>query len=110
MYLFFETCSVECELKALKAQVLEFEYKIAAELAPKHNEKAREEVKPDTQQQQPGKVIEAPLSSQSQSTDDKKSMVAKPAPNYRESLSSVMTIGGCGLTSPGGFRAAGPKL
>lgn len=57
--------------------------KIAAELAPKHDEKDGEEVKPDTQQQQPGKVIEAPPSSQSQSTDSKKSMVAEPIEIYR---------------------------
>lgn len=56
---------------------------IAAELAPKHDEKDGEEVKPDTQQQQPAKVIEAPPSSQSQSTDDEKSMVAEPATPYR---------------------------
>lgn len=55
---------------------------IAAELAPKHDEKDGEEVKPDPQQQQPGKVIEAPPSSQSQTADDKKSMVAEPIIKY----------------------------
>lgn len=39
-------------------------------------------------------------------------MVAEPADIYRqrELLSSRIVMGGCGVTPPGGFRAAGPKL
>ena len=72
----------EDELKQLKSELAALDRKIAAELAPKHDEKDGEEVKPDTQQQQPAKVIEAPSSSQSQSADDKKSMVAEPVAQY----------------------------
>ena len=77
-----KTWGKEDELKQLKSELAALDRKIAAELAPKHDEKDGEEVKPDTQQQ-PAKVIEAPPSSQSQSTDDKKSMVAEPATPYR---------------------------
>ena len=75
---------LKSELAALDriiAQALS-QKEIAAELAPKHDEKDGEEVKPDAQQQA-AKVIEAPPSSQSQSADDKKSMVAEPIEIYR---------------------------
>ncbi len=78
-----KTWGKENELKQLKSELAALDRKIAAELAPKHDEKDGEEVKPDTQQQQPGNVIEPPPSSQSQSTDDKKSMVAEPKEIYR---------------------------
>ena len=79
-----KTWGKEDELKQLKSELAALDRKIAAELAPKHDEKDGEEVKPDSQQQQqPAKVIEAPPSSQSQSADDKKSMVAEPATPYR---------------------------
>ena len=78
-----KTWGKEDELKQLKSELAALDRKIAAELAPKHDEKDGEEVKPDTRQQQPAKVIEAPPSSQSQSADDKKSMVAEPATPYR---------------------------
>ena len=81
-----KTWGKEDELKQLKSELAALDRKIAAELAPKQDEKDGEEVKPDTQQQQPGKVIEAPPSSQSQSADDKKSMVAEPIEIYRPSV------------------------
>jgi hypothetical protein len=70
-------------MKQLKSELAALDRKIAAELAPKHDEKDGEEVKPDTMQQ-PAKVIEAPPSSHSQSTDDKKSMVAEPLFHYQQ--------------------------
>ena len=76
-----KTWGKEDELKQLKSELAALDRKIAAELAPKHDEKDGEKVKPDTKQ--PAKVIEAPPSSQSQSTDDKKSMVAETATPYR---------------------------
>ena len=79
---------LKSELAALDriiAQALS-QKEITAELAPKHDEKDGEEVKSDTQQQQPGKVIDAPPSSQSQSADDKKSMVAEPIEIYDRRL------------------------
>ena len=78
-----KTWGKEDELKQLKSELAALDRKISAELAPKHDEKDGEEVKPDTQQQQPAKVIEAPPSSQSQSADDKKSMVAEPVAEYK---------------------------
>ena len=78
-----KTWGKEDELKQLKSELAALDRKIAAELAPKHDEKDGEEVKPDTQQQQPGKVIEVNPSPQSQSTDNKKSMVAEPIEIYR---------------------------
>lgn len=78
-----KTWGKEDELKQLKLELAAFDRKIAVELAPKHNEKDGEEVKPNTQQQQSAKVIEAPPSSQSQSINDKKSMVSEPATPYR---------------------------
>ena len=77
-----KTWGKEDELKQLKSELAALDRKIAAELAPKHDEKDGEEVKPDAQQQA-AKVIEAPPSSQSQSTDDKKSMVAEPVAQYK---------------------------
>lgn len=76
-----KTWGKEDELKQLKSELATLDRKIATELAPKHDEKDGEEVKPDTQQ--PAKVIEAPPSSQSQSTDNKKSMVAEPVAQYK---------------------------
>ena len=78
-----KTWGKEDELKQLKSELAALDRKIAAELAPKHDEKDGEEVKPDSQQQQSAKVIEAPPSSQSQSADDKKSMVAEPVAQYK---------------------------
>ncbi|THG44783.1 helicase-related protein [Muribaculum sp. NM65_B17] len=80
----------EDELKQLKSDLAALDRKIAAELAPKHDEKDGEEVKPDTQQ--PGKVVEANPSPQSQSTDDKKSMVAEPIGNCEKSYIPMTTI------------------
>lgn len=75
-----KTWSKEDELKALKAQLLELEHKIAADLAPKHEQpKQQEDVEQDTPQHQPVKVVEPP----DQATDDKKSMVAEPVEIYR---------------------------
>ena len=78
-----KTWGKEDELKQLKSELAALDRKIAAELAPKHDEKDGEEVKPDTQQQQSGKVVEINPSPQSQSTDNKKSMVAEPIEIYR---------------------------
>ena len=87
----------EDELKQLKSELAALDRKIAAELAPKHDEKDGEEVKPDTQQQQPDKVVEINPSPQSQSADDKKSMVAEPIGIYRppvtQSKSSYRSFG-----------------
>ena len=75
-----KTWSKEDELKALKAQLLELEHKIAADLAPKHEQpKQAEDVEQDTPQHQPVTVVEPP----GQATDDKKSMVAEPTTPYR---------------------------
>ena len=103
-----KTWGKEDELKQLKSELATLDRKIAAELAPKHeNKEDGEEVKrkdsPHTVQ-----TIDAPTPD----TDNKKSMVAEPTTTYkeREPLSSRIIIGGCGVTPPGGFRAAGPKL
>ena len=74
-----KTWGKEDELKQLKSELAALDRKIAAELAPKHDEKDGEEVKPDTQQQQSVKVVEPP----GQATNDKKSMVAEPSEIYR---------------------------
>lgn len=71
-----KTWGKEDDLKQLKSELAALDRKIAAELAPKHDEKDGEEVKPDIQQ--PSKVVEAP----SQTADDKNSMVAEPKPEY----------------------------
>lgn len=71
-----KTWGMEDELKQLKSELAALDRKIAAELAPKHDEKDGEEFKPDIQQ--PSKVVEAP----SQTADDKNSMVAEPKPEY----------------------------
>ena len=81
----------EDELKQLKSDLAALDRKIQAELAPKHNEKDSKEVKTNTQQQQPGKVIEVNPSSQSQSTDDKKSMVAEPM-DYYAPINNVKSV------------------
>lgn len=74
-----KTWSKEDELKALKAQLLELEHKIAADLAPKHEQpKQSEDVEQDTQQHQLVKVVDPPA----HATDDKKSMVAEPTETY----------------------------
>ncbi len=96
----------EDELKALKSELAALDRKITAELAPKHDEKDGEENKqhPDTQR------VEV-RDNQSQTSGSKETMVAEPPGRYqREPLSSHIIIGGCGVTPPGGFRAAGPKL
>lgn len=79
-----KTWGKEDELKQLKSELAALDRKIAAELAPKHDEKDREEVKPDTQQQQPGKVVEP----SGQAIDGKKSMVAEPLAIYRGNSTS----------------------
>ena len=84
-----KTWGKEDELKQLKSELAALDRKIAAELAPKYDEKDGEEVKPDTQQQS-AKVIEAPTSSQS--PDDKKSMVAEPIGNYKKSCIPMAVI------------------
>lgn len=71
-----KTWGKEDDLKQLKSELAALDRKIAAELAPKHDEKDGEEVKPDIQQ--PSKVVEVP----SQTADDKNSMVAEPKPEY----------------------------
>lgn len=71
-----KTWGKEDDLKQLKSELAALDRKIAAELAPKHDEKDGEEVKPDIQQ--PSKVVEA----SSQTADDKNSMVAEPKPEY----------------------------
>lgn len=71
-----KTWGKEDDLKQLKSELAALDRKIAAELAPKHDEKDGEEVKPDIQL--PSKVVEVP----SQTADDKNSMVAEPKPEY----------------------------
>ncbi len=73
-----KTWGKEDELKQLKSELAALDRKITAELAPKLDEKDGEDFKPDSQQQQPDKVIEGPSSVQSQSTEYKKSLVAEP--------------------------------
>ncbi len=90
----------EDELKQLKSDLAALDRRISAALAPKQEEQDGEENKQVN-------TIDAPT----QSNDSKKSMVAEPTnPYQREPLSSRIIIGGCGVTPPGGFRAAGPKL
>ena len=89
-----KTWGKEDELKQLKSELAALDRKIAAELAPKHDEKDGEEVKPDTQQQSASvKVVDHP----SQATDDKKSMVAEPIEIYRppitQSKSTFRSLG-----------------
>ncbi len=80
LYPVIEIWSKGDKLKTLKAQLLELEHKIAADLAPKHEQpKQAEDVEQDTPQHQPVTVVETP----GQATDDKKSMVAEPATPYR---------------------------
>ena len=100
----------ESELKQLKSDLTALDRKISAELAPKHDEKDGEEVKRNEEPQQSQRI-----DNPSQSPGSKESMVAEPAsPAYRqqprEPLSSRIIIGGCGITPPGGYRAAGPKI
>ena len=77
-----KTWGKEDELKQLKSELAALDRKIAAELAPKHDEKDGEEVKPDTQQQLASvKVVDPP----GQATDDNKSMVAEPCIKYYRS-------------------------
>ena len=89
----------EDELKDLKSELASLDRKITAALAPKNEEQDGEENKQVNKVDPPA-------------TDTKKSsMVAEPTnPYQREPLSSRIIIGGCGVTPPGGFRAAGPKL
>ena len=83
-----KTWGKEDELKQLKSELAALDRKIAAELAPKHDENDGEEVKPDTQQQQSVKVVEPP----GQATDNKKSMVAEPIGNYKKSCIPMAVI------------------
>jgi uncharacterized protein YlaN (UPF0358 family) len=77
-----KTWGKEEELKQLKSELAALDRKIAAELAPKHDEKDGEEVKPDAQQQLASvKVVDPP----GQATDDNKSMVAEPCIKYYRS-------------------------
>ena len=99
----------EEELKQLKSELAALDRKITAELKPSDAEEAARAkvVTPTKGNEEP---LDEPAPSQSQ--DSKKSMVAEPTTTYkeREPLSSRIIIGGCGVTPPGGFRAAGPKL
>lgn len=54
-----KTWGKEDDLKQLKSELAALDRKIAAELAPKHDEKDGEEVKPDIQQ--PSKVVKLPV-------------------------------------------------
>lgn len=97
----------EDELKQLKSD-LALDRKIQAEIAPKQeNKEDGQEIKRDNTQQT-AQTIKVPTPS----PDNKKSMVAEPTSKYneREPLSSRIIIGGCGVTLPGGFRAARRKL
>lgn len=67
----------EDELKALKSDLAALDRKITAELAPKHDEKDGEEIKPDSSTQRV-EVSDNP----SQSKGTKESMVAEPRLNY----------------------------
>ena len=99
----------EEELKQLKSELASLDRKITAELKPSDTEEAAR-AKVVTPTKGNGELLDEPAPSQSQ--DSKKSMVAEPTTIYkeREPLSSRIIIGGCGITPPGGFRAAGPKL
>lgn len=98
----------EDELKQLKSELATLDRKIAAELAPKQeNKEDNEEVKRDDTPQTT-QTVDIPR----QSSDEKKSMVAEPTTTYKgqEPLSYCIIIGGCGATLSGGCRAAGRKL
>ena len=103
-----KTWGKEDELKQLKSELAALDRKIAAELAPKQeNKEDGEEVKRDDSPHTV-QTIDAPTPA----TGEKKSMVAEPNTTYkeREPLSSRIIIGGCGVTPPGGFRTVGRKL
>ena len=96
----------EDELKQLKSDLAALDRKITAALAPKKEEQDGEENK-----QQPDSQRVEVRDNRSQTNGSKESMVAEPPNHYpREPLGSRIIIGGCGVTPPGGFRAAGPKL
>ena len=67
----------EDELKQLKSDLAALDRKIAAELAPKHDEKDGEEVKEETDSPR-GKVADNPT----QSTGTKESLVSEPHTTY----------------------------
>ncbi|MCM1141725.1 MAG: DNA methylase, partial [Muribaculum sp.] len=74
-----KTWGKEDELKQLKSDLAALDRKIAAELAPKHDEKDGEEIKRDEpQQKQETKTVEI----SPQSSKPKKTMVAEPTPSY----------------------------
>ena len=73
-----KTWGKEDELKQLKSDLAALDRKITAELAPKHDEKDGEEVKPVEQPQQSQRV-ENPA----QSSGSKESMVAEPQSRYQ---------------------------
>ena len=103
-----KTWGKEDELKQLKSELAALDRKIAAELAPKQeNKEDGEEVKRDDSPHTV-QTIDAPTPA----TGEKKSMVAEPNTTYkeREPLSSRIIIGGCDVTPPGGFRTVGRKL
>ncbi len=96
-------------MKQLKSELAALDRKITAELKPSDAEEAAR-AKVVTPTKDNGEPLDEPAPSQA--PDTKKSMVAEPTTTYkeREPLSSRIIIGGCGVTPPGGFRAAGPKL
>ncbi|MCM1142627.1 MAG: hypothetical protein NC453_28990, partial [Muribaculum sp.] len=82
-----KTWGKEDELKQLKSELAALDRKIAAALAPKHDEMDGEEVKrDDSQQKHEAKTIDVPT--QSQSSEPKKSMVAEPTSYYRQPISA----------------------
>ena len=74
-----KTWGKEDELKQLKSELAALDRKIAAALAPKHDEKDGEEIKRDEpQRKQEAKTVDLPT----QSSEPKKTMVAEPASHY----------------------------
>ncbi|MCM1140907.1 MAG: hypothetical protein NC453_20240, partial [Muribaculum sp.] len=74
-----KTWGKEDELKQLKSELAALDRKIAAALAPKHDEKDGEEIKRDEpQQRHEAKTVEITP----QSSEPKKTMVAEPTTRY----------------------------
>ncbi|MCM1141710.1 MAG: DNA methylase, partial [Muribaculum sp.] len=101
-----KTWGKEDELKQLKSELAALDRKIAAELAPKHDEKDGEEIKRDEpQQNQEAKTVEITP----QSSEPKKTMVAEPSTSYKNDAPRQYVAASYRATPPG-FRASGPKF
>lgn len=97
---------------ALSRELAALDRKIAAALAPKHDEKDGEEIKRDEpQQKQEAKTVDLPT----QSSEPKKTMVAEPSPRYdhqqREQQSPPRFVASVeGFNQPSMPRSSGIKF